>query len=350
MSFTIAGREVGPGTQPYVILEAGINHNGDLELARQMIRAAKAAGADAIKFQTFKAEEFVASSNQMFTYKSQGVEVTESMLEMFQRVEFSPNEWRQVKSMCEDGGILFLSTPQNVSDMEFLVEDLDVPALKVGSDDFTNLPLLQRYAQTGLPLILSCGMADLGEVHDALAQTEALETGQVLLMLCTSQYPTPPTDANILKLNTLAGAFPGLPLGFSDHTQGPTAAVLALACGAVAFEKHFTLSHDLPGPDHWFSETPQSGADWVSAIRTAHLQLGSGRMVPTKAEVEMRVLARRSLTALRDIPEGAPFDDENTGSMRPGDGLPPKHLPDFLGKTARHGILRGHQLDFGDIS
>ncbi|HEY6895649.1 MAG TPA: N-acetylneuraminate synthase family protein [Rhodocyclaceae bacterium] len=347
MTFRIGNRPVGPDTAPFVILEAGINHNGELALAKEMIRVAKRAGADAIKFQTFKAEEFVGDPELMFTYKSQGQEVTESMLEMFRRYEFSRDEWLAVKQACADEGVLFLSTPQNVSDMEFLLE-LGVPALKVGSDDFTNLPLMKRYSATGLPLMISCGMADLGEVHDALEATGALDGKPVLLMLCTSQYPTPPQDANLRKLQTLAAAFPGLTLGFSDHTQGPFAATIACGLGACAFEKHFTLDHDLPGPDHWFSENPDSAVEWVAAIRTAHQLLGSPRMTPTAAERDMRRLARRSVTALRDIAVGEELTEANLGLRRPGDGLPPKFIELAWGRRARRALVKGEQLRFGD--
>lgn len=348
MTFRIGERMVGPSEPPFVVLEAGINHNGEVGKAREMIRVAKAAGADAIKFQTFKAEEFVGNPEQMFTYKSQGHEVTESMLEMFKRYEFTPDEWREVKASCDAEGIAFLSTPQNVSDLELLL-GIGVPMLKVGSDDFTNLPLLRRYSQEGLPMMISCGMADMGEVYEALEATKALNGNPVLLMLCTSQYPTPPQDVNLAKLKTLAGAFPGLQLGFSDHSQGYWAATMAVGLGAVAFEKHFTLDRDLPGPDHWFSEDPASAKEWVSAIRIAKSMLGSPLLAPTEEERAMRTLARRSVTSLRDIAPGETFTSTNIGLRRPGNGVSPKFFDLFLGKRARSAIAKGELLTFGTI-
>ncbi|MDB5526934.1 MAG: N-acetylneuraminate synthase [Devosia sp.] len=348
MNFRIGERLIGPDQPPFVVLEAGINHNGELDKAREMIRVAKAAGADAIKFQTFKADEFVGDPNQMFTYRSQGKEVAESMLEMFRRYEFSRDEWFAVKATCDAEGMLFLSTPQNVSDLELLLE-IGVPMVKVGSDDFTNLPLLRRYAMAKLPMMISCGMADMGEVYDALEATGALHGNPVLLMLCTSQYPTPPKDVNLTKLTTLAGAFPGLPLGFSDHSQGYWAASVAVGLGAVAFEKHFTLDRDLPGPDHWFSEDPRSAAAWVDAIRTAKTMLGSPFLAPTAEERAMRVLARRSVTALRDIAEGEPLSADNVGLRRPGNGLAPKFIDLALGHKSRHALKKGEQLTLGSI-
>lgn len=348
-SIRIGDRTIGPDDPPFVMLEAGINHNGDLSRALQMIRSAKQAGADAIKFQTFRADEFVGDPDLTFTYRSRGEQVTESMLEMFRRYEFSRAQWIEVKRACDDEGILFLSTPQNASDLDLLLE-LGVTAVKVGSDDFTNLSLLKRYAQCGLPLMVSCGMADLAEVYEAMDATGALRGHPVLLMLCTSQYPTPPSDTNLLKLRTLAGAFPGLVLGFSDHTQGHLAAAVACGLGACAFEKHFTLDNDLPGPDHWFSANPGDARLWVEAIRTAHQTLGDPLIRPTPAEKEMRRLARRSVTALRDIQEGEVFTTDNLGLRRPGDGLPPKFIDYALGNRSRQSIKKGQQLGFGDIA
>ena len=346
--FQIAGRSIGPGDPPYCIAEVGINHNGDPAIAKRMIEAAKSAGADAVKFQTFKADEFCGDPGQMFTYRSQGKTVTESMLEMFRRYEFPPSIWREIKSHCEAVGITFFSTPQNRGDLDLLVS-LGVPAIKVGSDDFTNLPLLQDYAGTGLPMILSCGMSDLGEVNQALESAGWFAGRPVALMLCTSQYPTPPEDANISRLTTLQLAFPGLLTGFSDHTEGPLAAAVAVARGARVFEKHFTLDQDLPGPDHWFSENPAGLANWIETIRAADVLLGSALVRPTKAELDMRVLARRSVVALRDISSGAILDNASVGLRRPGDGLPPAMLQCVLGLTAVRDIKKGERLALGDM-
>lgn len=335
--------------EPYIILEAGINHNGDINIAKKMISVAKSAGANAIKFQTFKADEFVGDPKLLFTYSSQGKKVTESMRDMFRRYEFSVAEWHSIKNFCDEKKITFLSTPQNVTDMELLLQ-LGVSALKVGSDDFTNIPLLKQYSATGLPLLISCGMANLGEVYQALDVTGAMEGKPVVLMLCTSQYPTPVADVNLSKLKTLAAAFPNLVLGFSDHTQGPLAAAIAYGLGAVVFEKHFTLDHQLPGPDHWFSEDPDGARAWISAIRDAHLMLGSPLIRPTIAEQDMKVLARRSITALKDIMPGEILSNINIGLRRPGNGLPPIHLDDMLGRVAKHSLQKGTLLSWEDIS
>ncbi len=345
----IAGRPIGPGCPPFLIAEAGINHNGDFDLACRMIETAKAAGADAIKFQTFKAEEFVGDPNLTYTYQSQGKEVTESMLEMFRRVEFSREEWHGLKAKCDQTGIQFLSTPQNVSDLDLLLE-IGLPAIKVGSDDFNNLPLLRQYAQQKLPLILSCGMADLAEVYQALETVGAFHGHPVILLLCTSQYPTPPEDVNLLKLKTLQSAFPFLITGLSDHTQGSLAASTAVGLGACVFEKHFTLDHDLPGPDHWFSADPVELGDWIGAIRTAHTMLGSSLVRPTPAELEMRILARRSVVATREIQPGEVLTEVNTGLRRPGNGLSPSLYPEIIGKKATRPLENGTLLQWGDFA
>ena len=212
---SIGNRPIGPGHEPFLVLEAGINHNGRLELALDMIRVAKEAGADAIKFQTFRAHEIISDPNLTYTYSSQGQQVTESMLEVFRRYELEVEDWQRIKQACEQAGITFLSTPQNPSDLELLLK-VGVPAVKVGSDDFTNLPLLARYAQAGLPLILSCGMADAEEIKRSLATVGWANGFPTVLLVCTSQYPTPPSDANLRRIATLRADYPGLVVGFSE--------------------------------------------------------------------------------------------------------------------------------------
>jgi len=344
----IGGRQVGFGHRPFVIAEVGINHDGDMKKALEMIRVAKEAGADAVKFQTFKASEFVGDPQQLFTYRSQGAEVTESMLMMFQRYELPRDGWREIKAECLRRDIIFLSTPQNRSDLELLIE-VGIPAIKIGSDDFTNLPLIRSYCESGLPLILSCGMADLAEVHQALEAAGSPRGYPVALLLCTSQYPTPPRDVNLRKLTTLQATFPSLVVGFSDHTQGPLAASLARALGAALFEKHFTLDQGAPGPDHWFSEDPQGLARWVASIRTADVMLGSDQVRPTDAELDMRRIARRSLVALAAISKGDLLTVNNVGARRPGYGLPPSLLEQVLGAAATRDIAAGEVLKLEDV-
>lgn len=338
---------IGCGSS-FTIAEAGINHNGDLDLAFEMVEIAKNAGADAIKFQTFKATEFIFDSKLEFTYKSRGKTVTEPMLDMFARHEFSPDQWKKLKKRCDEKGIIFLSTPQNFSDLRLLLE-IGIQAIKVGSDDFTNIPLITKYAQHSLPMILSIGMADLGEIFATLQQVTRLSKAPIILMLCTSQYPTPPEDVNLNKLQTLKAVFPFVHLGFSDHTEGHLAASLASAFGCRYFEKHFTTSHDLEGPDHWFSADPNELAEWVNSIKTAEKMFGKPDLVPTQKEQEMRILARRSVVAMTDIKANESLSEDKIGLRRPGDGLPPALMMQMINKTATRDIKRGEQLRYGDF-
>jgi sialic acid synthase SpsE len=337
----IGSRTIGEGCSPFIIAEAGINHNGEIEKAYAMIKAAKEAGADAIKFQTFKAEEFVGDPNLTYTYKSQGQEITESMLEMFKRYEFRRDEWFLIKKKCDEERIMFLSTPQNRSDLDLLLE-VGIPAIKVGSDDFNNLPLLKSYSQTKLLMIVSCGMSDMAEAYQALAAIGSLDGYPTVLMLCTSQYPTPPEDVNLNKLKTLGSAFPMVILGFSDHTQGPLASSLAVAMGAVVFEKHFTLDHDLPGPDHWFSEDPEGLRNWISFIRKAFVMLGSLIVRPTKMELANKKEFQRVIVASKDIENGEIFESDCFTMCRmPGNGLSSQYMDYLIGKKASKDIKKG---------
>ncbi len=345
----IGNHIISKSSEPFIIAEAGINHNGEIEKAFEMIQLAKDSGANCVKFQTFKADEFVGDFGQMFTYKSQGNEITESMLTMFKRYEFSEYQWSAIKDKCDEIGITFMSTPQNKTDLDLLLK-IGIPAIKVGSDDFTNIPLMKEYSKTGLPMFISMGMSDLAEVYQTLSIIGSLDSYPTVLFLCTSQYPTPKEDVNLLKLKTLAGAFPELILGFSDHTQGPQASSLAVAMGATVFEKHFTLNNDLPGPDHWFSEDPEGLKSWIIGIRESFAILGSPVVRPSNKELSMRVLARRSITALEDIPSGSVLNIENVGLRRPGNGMPPSFLDNVIGHKSNRLILKNELLNYSDIT
>ena len=339
---------IGHGCQPFIIAEAGINHNGEIANALKMIDVAKTAGVDAIKFQTFEASGIVIDSSLTFTYKSQGKEITESMFEMYKRCEFSKTEWIKIKQKCDEVKILFLSTPENRSDLDLLLE-LGIPAIKIGSDDFTNIPLLKDYSSTGLPLIISCGMANLNEIHQTLNAIGSLEKYPTILMFTTSEYPTIPMNVNLLKLKTLAKSFPKIPLGYSDHTQGILASSLAVAFGAKVFEKHFTIDKNLPGPDHWFSADPEGLKNWVDSIRTAATMLGSEEVKATEKEEKTKILARRSIVALSDIKQSESFNQNNIGLRRPGNGLPAIIIEEIFGKKSAKKISKGNLLKIGDF-
>lgn len=347
--FIIDNKRVGHDSEPFLIAEVGINHNGNIDTALEMIEVAKDAGADAVKFQTFKAEEFCGDVDQQFTYYSGGNQITESMLVMFKRMELSESDWQKIRDHSKKVGIIFFSTPQNYSDLKMLLQ-LGIPAIKVGSDDLTNLPLISIYAEQGLPLILSSGMADLGEIHRALEVAGWFEGKPIAMLVCTSQYPTPAKDVNIQRVSTLRAAFPGLLVGFSDHTQGNEAAIMATALGAKIFEKHFTLSHDAEGSDHWFSLNPTELRLWVQSIRDAHLMRGTGIVAPSDEEIKMRELARRSIVAISDIQPNETLNESNIGLRRPGSGLAPELFPILLGRSSRLFIARGSTIDWNDLA
>jgi sialic acid synthase SpsE len=338
-------RTIAKGEPPFIVAEVGVNHNGDIKNALKMIEIAKDARVDAVKFQTFKADEMVSSVDQKYTYKSQGKEITESMLEMFKRYELSKEDWIKIKKKCDDEKILFLSTPQNRTDLDLLLE-LGITAIKVGSDDFTNIPLIKDYATTGLPLLLSCGMANQNEIHQSLNAVGTLNGYPTVLLLTTSQYPTPSEDVNLLKLKSLEKMFPDIPLGLSDHTQGVLASSLAVALGATVFEKHFTLDHNMPGPDHWFSEDPTGLREWCNSIKNAHKMMGISVLCPTKTEEQNKNEFRRFIVATNNIKRGEVFTIQNIGMRRisQGRGLSPSSFEDVLGKKSTRDYAKGEPI------
>ena len=338
----IGNRKVGFGYEPYIVAEVGINHNGDLDRAIEMIHLAKSAGCDAVKFQTFKAKEVCNNTDQTYTYKSQGKEITESMLEMFLRFELPSSAWSIIKMECEKINIQFFSTPQNISDLKIL-QEVGIPAIKVGSDDFTNLPLLRSYSNTNLPLILSSGMSNLSEAYQALDCIGGLDGYPVILLVCTSQYPTPTDDVNLSRISSLQSTFPNIPIGFSDHTRGPLASSVATGLGAVFLEKHFTLDHNLPGPDHWFSEDPKGLRKWVSGIRQTYSMLGSPIVRPTEAEKINKLEFQRFLIAACPIKIGEIFTSESFMARRisGGTGLPPSHIDLLIGQKSQRDYAKG---------
>ena len=287
MSVRIGDCIVGDGYQ-FIVAEAGINHNGDLDTAMQMVYEARYAGCDAIKFATLKAAEF-CNPQHMITYSYQGKKVTEPEIEMFRRCELPDSAWKSIRRECDRLGIVFFSTPQNESDLALLLE-AGVPAIKVGSDDLRNTALIEAYASHGLPMILSTGMADPWDVRLA---AHAARKVPLVVCACTSEYPCPPEHANVGRITTLRQILPDAEIGFSDHTQGAMAAIIAAALGASYFEKHFTLNNAALGPDHWFSASPTGLREWARQIRSARAYLGDGEIRPTEKELEVRDLWRR---------------------------------------------------------
>ena len=311
----IAGRKIGDGYPAYVIAEAGANHNGDLSLAKKMVTAARDLGADCIKFQTFTAEEFCADRTKTFTYRSQGREVTESEFGMFKRLEFSRSQWAELMAFCAAEGIQFLTTVQDPVNLTMMLE-LGLKGIKVGSDDFDHVLNLRRYAATGLPIILSKGMADLAETERVLGEIAPRASGGMAVLHCVSLYPCDPEFLNLKQIPALRRRFPDLVWGFSDHSPSSVAPALAVALGARVIEKHFTLSHDLPGPDHWFSMDPAGLGEMIRNIRFAEQALGSGDVRPSGNEERSRSIMRRRVVARADLPAGTVLDESNVAFKR----------------------------------
>ncbi len=295
---TIAGRKVGKGCEPFIVAEAGINHNGDLDRALAMVTAAKEAGCDAVKFATLKASEF-CNSQDLISYHFAGQLITEPEIEMFRRCELPDSAWRTIREECDRHGIIFFSTPQNESDLKHLL-DVGVPCIKVGSDDFTNYALLRAYASYGLPMILSTGMTDRADLNNTYALMEKLEV-PFMFLVCTSEYPCPPENANLNRIKIMRVLYE-VPVGFSDHTVGTIAGTVARALGACYLEKHFTLDNQMRGPDHAFSANPMQLGYWVRSIRNVGTLLGSGNLEPsTQERVNREKWRRKSGQQLRGV-------------------------------------------------
>ena len=333
----------------FIIAEVGINHNGDIKIAKKMIDEAKKAGADCVKFQTFKADEFVSDPSQMYTYKSQGKDVTESMLEMFQRYEFSNDEWEEIVCYCDEKEIVFSSTAQNHSDLDFLFSICDMSFIKVGSDDLTNLALLKKYAKKQKPMIISSGMAYAYEIEDAIKVIRSEGNDDITVLSCVSSYPTEAEEVNLKKIPIIKDAF-GVKVGFSDHTIGSSAAVGAVCFGATVIEKHFTLDNDYPGPDHWFSIDAKALQSYVEDIRFIEKAIGSALLQPSQKELEMRNIARRKIVASKALTKGMTID-ENTFAFKRSEfaGLAPKDINFILNRTIKHDIKQNMPITLEDL-
>lgn len=343
----------------FIIAEAGVNHNGSLAMARQLIDAAASAGADAVKFQTFRSEAVISRYARKADYQRVNTGSDETQLEMVRKLELDAEAHRELIGHAATSGVRFLSTPFDLESLRMLTQDLRLPQLKIASGEITNLPLLLAAGRADCPLIVSTGMATLGEIEaalgalafamtepvDARPTTEAMqqayrsESAQVLLrrrvtlLHCTTEYPAPIDEVNLRAMATIRSAF-GLEVGYSDHTAGFHVAVAAVALGATVIEKHFTLDRNLPGPDHVASLEPHELGAMVRAIRDVETALGHGRKAPGRAESRNIGIARKSLVAATAIREGEPFTSANLTTKRPGSGISAMRFDEFLGRRA----------------
>lgn len=335
----------GETSRCWIVAEAGVNHNGQLDLALELVDVASRAGADAVKFQTFRTERLVQRDAPVASYQEESQDHA-SQHSMLRELELGRDDFRRLAERCRDRGIAFLSTPFDRESAQF-VADLGVPAIKISSTDLTNLPLLESVAGLGLPVIQSTGMGYLGEVEDAVGALESAGAEDLVLLQCTSDYPSDPKDVNLRAMKTLRSF--GYPVGLSDHTLGDHVPVAAVAHGACLVEKHFTLDRSMEGPDHQASLTPDSLQRMIRKIRDVERALGDGRKQPAESERGGRYTNRRGLVTTREVEQGKTLEDKDLAATRPAEGLSPRWFDRVVGRSARHKLSSGHPLDWEDL-
>jgi N,N'-diacetyllegionaminate synthase len=343
---TVGERTLGAGAPVLMIAEVGVNHDGDLATALELVEAAAAAGAEAVKFQTFDSAALTTPAADLAAYQRERAGEVAGQREMLEALELTADEFRAVAQRCRERGVLFLSTPFDLGSAELLAQ-LGVPAFKVGSGELTNLPFLRALSEYGLPLLVSTGMATLEEVAAAVRVITAGQAPLVLLH-CVSSYPAPPQEANLRAITTLREAF-GVPVGYSDHCLGSEVTMAAVARDACVIERHLTLDRNRPGPDHAASMEPGELAELVRRIREVEASLGTGEKTPQPSESDTRRVARRSLVAARPLAAGETLTAESLASKRPGDGIAPGRLEEMLGRRLRRALVADAQLHEDDL-
>ena len=333
--------------QSFIIAEIGVNHNGDITLAKKLVEAAKKAGADAVKFQTFSADTLVSPGTPKVHYQLNTSSVDETHYEMLKRLELSKQAHLDLATYCQMQEIDFISTPYDIQSAAFLAE-MDVRFFKTASADLVDLPLQRFIAATGKPTIIATGMATLGEVERVVNIYLEEGNANIVLLHAVSNYPCSDESLNLRAMHTIAKAF-SLPIGFSDHSEGYLGAVLSIAMGAKVIEKHFTLDKSMAGPDHKASSTPIEFAELVRNVRRAEQMLGSARKICQSEERQMAMVSRKSLTLTRDIQAGETLTDGDVQLMRPGTGVSANFISRFVGQSVRIDLNVGRQLRWSDI-
>jgi N-acetylneuraminate synthase/N,N'-diacetyllegionaminate synthase len=361
MIINIRKNRVGPSQPCFIIAEAGVNHNGDIDLAKKLIIEAAKSGADAVKFQTFKAEQVTTKHSPTAAYQKKNVG-EDNQWALLRPLELDESAYSELIAECQKNNILFMSTPHgHIESAEFLKDK--VPAWKVGSGDLTNLPFLRYLGETKMPIILSTGMATIAEIKEAVETIEKTGNKQLIILQCTTNYPCPDEEANVAAMLNIQTNFPDYPIGFSDHTLGIDACVLAVVMGATILEKHFTLDRNMPGPDQKNSAEPSELAELVRKVREiqgmsgdekqeliskmprAKTLLGSDKKVPLPSELVIAEMARKAVIATTDIPIGTTITSDMLTIKRPQKGgLPPKMIDEIIGKTAAKDIEADTQL------
>lgn len=336
-----------PNSPCFIIAEAGVNHNGDPELARQLIDAALAMGADAVKFQTWITEKQVTPDAILADYQRENIGSQESQFEMLKRLELSYDTFRDLQTYADRRGILFLSTPDEEDSADFL-DSLGLPLFKIGSGEVTNPFLIQHIARKQKPIILSTGMATLAEVEAAVAVVENAGNKNLILLHCVSNYPAEPQECNLRAMETLRTAF-GYPVGFSDHTMGIDIALAAVAMGARVIEKHLTLDTRMEGPDHSSSLNPSEFKTMVEAIRRVESALGTGRKHPTQSELSTKKVVQKAIVARQNLASGTILEEKHLALRRTSGGLPPAMMPMVLGRTVQIDLIENQVLRLEDV-
>jgi N,N'-diacetyllegionaminate synthase len=328
-----------------IIAEAGVNHNGDLDLARRLIDAAAEAGVDRVKFQTFSADRLVTAGARKAEYQAQVTDADESQQTMLRRLELTAEMHELLIAHCRQRGVAFFSTAFDLESVDLLAR-LGQDAFKIPSGEITNLPYLRHVGAYGKPIILSSGMSTLGDIEAALTalQQSGTPRDRVTVLHCTTEYPAPMSEVNLQAMLTIGRAF-GVAVGYSDHTTGIEVPIAAVALGATVIEKHFTMDRNLPGPDHKASLEPDELRAMVAAIRNVERALGDGIKRPTESELKNRTAGRKSIVAARDIREGEAFSDEMLTTKRPGNGISPMRWDELIGRKARRGYERDELIE-----
>ena len=334
MNVKIQEKEIGVENPTFIVAEAGLNHNGDIEIAKKMIDAAIEARADAIKFQTFKTEEFLSRSSEYF--------------ELFKNVELSFKDFGELNEYAKEKNIIFFSAPFDIISAEFL-EKLDIPCFKVASSDLTNIPLIRKIAQSKKPMIISTGLANLEEIENAIDCCKKENNNNLILLHSVSNYPTSPDETNLRAMDTLREKF-DFPIGYSDNGESSLVDLVAVSMGSNLVEKHFTLDKNMEGPDHSFSIEPENLKELISDIRIIEKMRGTGNKNPQDSEIPGIKSIRKSLTARVDIPKGSKINLDNIAIKRPQEGIEPKYLDEVLGKKVNKDISRDTPIRFEDLS
>jgi N,N'-diacetyllegionaminate synthase len=323
-----------------IIAEAGVNHNGSLDMAKQLIEVAARSGADYVKFQTFKSETLTTKTAKKAEYQNETTDTNQSQFDMIKRLELDLHAHETLRHHCEVNGIIFLSTPFDHDSIDLLVS-MNIPLFKIPSGEITNLPYLRYIGSFGKPIIMSSGMSTLKEIEAALKVLENAGTDRshITILHCNTEYPTPFSDVNLKAMRTIKNEFK-VSIGYSDHTTGTEISIAAVALGAEVIEKHFTLDRGLPGPDHKASITPDELKSMIAAIRNVENSLGSGIKEPSPSEVKNISIVRKSIVASKPIPKGAVFSKDNITTKRPGTGLSPMMWDSVIGRIANRNYER----------